>query len=146
MDVIHIQQHCVAVSLDRQWAELAAWQFSMEATRAVGFRLLQMFWDITSAQYGISSASMHSFATTPLGTVGIGDPGIVLRDPHGKLARNTAYHLLQLAIEVGTGHRLQVTAGAALLIDGGPEFYDHYRTLRGRLLIHTPPPAADKFL
>lgn len=92
---------------------------------------------ITDARCGITTASTESIGTTQSGVVKIAGPGIIFDDPAGSLARNTAHHLLRVAIEVSTGSKPPVLPSTALMVTGGPAFHDHLETLRGPILYHT---------
>lgn len=128
--------HCLSLSNPDCWDTLAASNLGMVAREMAAQQTLELFWLLTDDHRALTSASATSIGITRTGRVGVSDPGVLIEDVAGVLARNTAFHLMRVAIELATGHALPVLGSSALFVNGGAAFFDHLVTLKGPILWH----------
>jgi hypothetical protein len=133
----HKNGQYLTVSLYGDWAPLADWVPGLHNVDQTCTEIAKLYWRIRADGRSVTSASTNAIGISKHRKLGIADPGIVVADPMGRLAKNTAYHLLALALTVG-GAGGEVCGGAALLVAGAPALYDEYRKLKGPILLHSP--------
>ena len=115
-------EHYLALAVSGGWHTINECSLCMAQRERVAGSVLGLYWAVVHDRYALTTASTSALGVDSTGSVGVADAGVVIADPAGKLARNTAYHLLRVAIEVCTGGRCQCLLAQRCWCQAVPSF------------------------